>query len=86
VDAIAKDPVKNVAGAREKGLVEYALALSRNPEKGVKAQLDALRKAGLTDEEILQSAQVVAYFNFANRISVGLGVELEPDGDRDYHY
>jgi uncharacterized peroxidase-related enzyme len=87
VEQVASDAGKATAGsARERALVEYALALTRAPSKGVQAQAEALRKAGLKDEEILQAAHIVAYFNFANRLAIGLGVDLEPEGDRDYHY
>ena len=85
VDAVAKDPAKATQG-REHALVAYATNLTKSPDKGVKAEVAALRKQGLKDEEILQAAQVVGYFTFANRIAIGLGVELEPDGERDYHY
>jgi alkylhydroperoxidase family enzyme len=37
-----------------------------------------LRAAGLDDEAILHLAEVVAYFNFINRIADGLGVDPEP--------
>lgn len=86
VEAISRDPKAAKLSPREAALADYALALTRHPEKGVKAQAEALRKAGLKDEEILQAAQVVAYFNYANRLCIGLGVDLEPAGDRDYHY
>lgn len=36
-----------------------------------------LREAGLDDRGIHDFAAVVAYFNFVNRIALGLGVELE---------
>lgn len=86
VQAVAKDATAAAKTAREKALVDYAIALTRHPGAGVKKQVDTLRKAGLKDEEILQAAQVVGYFNFANRLAVGLGVELEPESERDYHY
>jgi len=37
----------------------------------------ALRAAGLGDREILDLAQVVAYFCYANRVATGLGAALE---------
>jgi uncharacterized peroxidase-related enzyme len=86
VDAVAKEPAKAHLTQREKALVDYAMALTRHPEKGVKGQVEALKKAGLKDEEVLQAALVVGYFNYATRIAIGLGVDLEPEGDRDYHY
>jgi uncharacterized protein YciW len=36
-----------------------------------------LRASGLTDRDIVDLNQVVAYFNYVNRIAEGLGVELE---------
>jgi len=43
------------------------------------ADVDALRGAGWSDEEIHDACQVVAYFNFINRIADGLGVDPEPE-------
>lgn len=86
VDALAKDPRAAATAGREKALVEYAAALTTAPGKGAERQVEGLRKAGLKDEEILQAAHVVAYFNFSNRLAIGLGVELEDAAERDYHY
>lgn len=86
VKLVASDPAKAKLSEREAALVHYALALTKHPNKGMKEAVSALRSRGFTDEQILQATQVVAYFNFANRISLGLGVELEADGERDYHY
>lgn len=40
--------------------------------------VDALRAVGLDDRAIVDANQVVAYFNYVNRVADGLGVELEP--------
>jgi alkylhydroperoxidase family enzyme len=40
--------------------------------------LAALRAAGFDDPAILRATEIVAYFNFVNRLADGLGVELEP--------
>jgi alkylhydroperoxidase family enzyme len=45
-----------------------------------------LRDAGLTDEEILRANLIAAYFNFSNRVALGLGVELERGAARSYKY
>jgi len=37
-----------------------------------------LRSQGFTDRELHDAAQVVAYFNYINRIADGLGVDPEP--------
>lgn len=36
-----------------------------------------LREQGWSDLEIHDAAQVVAYFNYINRLADGLGVDLE---------
>ncbi len=42
-----------------------------------RADVESLRRVGLSDLDILQLCEVVAYYAFANRISDGLGVEVE---------
>ena len=41
------------------------------------ADLDVLRDHGFDDDAIHDATQVVAYFNYINRIADGLGVEGE---------
>ena len=41
------------------------------------ADLNALRSAGLDDRAIHDAAQVIAYFNYINRVADSLGVEPE---------
>ena len=41
--------------------------------------IETLREAGWNDREIHDGCQVIAYFNYINRIADGLGVDLEPD-------
>lgn len=40
--------------------------------------MDALRAAGFDDTAIHDAAQVIAYFNYINRVADALGVDLEP--------
>lgn len=63
--------------ARERAMAVYAEKLARTPGAMTGADTDALRTAGLTDREVLDLAQVIAYFAYANRIVLGLGCELE---------
>jgi alkylhydroperoxidase family enzyme len=41
--------------------------------------LEEMRSAGLGDDEVLDAALITAYFNFVNRLAVGLGVELSAE-------
>ncbi len=58
-------------------MVDYALLLTRRPDAIEARHVEALRQAGLSDEEIHRVAAIAAYFNFVNRVAEGLGVELE---------
>ena len=49
------------------------------PGDSREAHVRALREAGLDDSEVLDTTLVVAYFNFVNRIALGLGVEFSDD-------
>jgi uncharacterized peroxidase-related enzyme len=58
-------------------LCEYAEKLTLRPSSVGREDIDRLRAVGLDDEGISSAAQVVAYFNYINRIADGLGVPLE---------
>lgn len=45
-----------------------------------------LKENGLSDAAILDATLVIAYFNFVNRIVLGLGVSLESDNGKGYKY
>jgi uncharacterized peroxidase-related enzyme len=67
----------------DRSLVEYAVKLTRTPHEVTEADVIALREAGLADDDILLVNLIVAYFNFVNRIALGLGVaysEAEVEG------
>lgn len=60
-----------------RAMLEYAAKLTRTPADVRKDDVELLREMGFDEREILDVAQVVAYFNFVNRMADGLGVELE---------
>lgn len=62
----------------EKALCRFAKELTEHPEKSADAGLvNPLKESGFSDREILDATLVIAYFNFVNRIVLGLGVSLE---------
>ena len=63
---------------RMRSLCRYALKLTLHPWDMRNEDLDPLRRLGMTDRDIVDANQVVAYFNYVNRVADGLGVELEP--------
>jgi uncharacterized peroxidase-related enzyme len=74
---LKRDPMTAGENDRERALIAYAVGLTRAPASITSADLETLRQAGLTDAAIHSAAAVTAYFNFVNRIALGLGVELE---------
>ena len=42
-----------------------------------KADVEGLRKNGFDDRAIHDATQVIAYFNYINRIAEGLGIDYE---------
>lgn len=57
----------------------YTRKLSLAPAELVESDLENMRASGLGDGEILEINQVVAYFAYANRTVLGLGVSLAGD-------
>lgn len=60
-------------------LVYYARKLTLLPGSAGKQDIEDLREVGLTDYEIMQAVQIIGYYNYANRLANGLGVELEDE-------
>ena len=59
--------------------LDYAKHLTVSPGQMTQNQLTIMRDAGWDDGEILEINQVAAYFNYANRTVLGLGVHIEGD-------
>lgn len=79
-DAVAGSPETAPLGERHRALVTYALRLTRSPGAVTATDVAALRDAGLGDRGIHDAAAITSYFNFVNRLALGLGVELEAEG------
>lgn len=63
--------------ARARAMLGYADKLTREPQAMVEGDLGPLREQGLDDATILELNQVVAYFAYANRTVLGLGVDTQ---------
>ena len=63
---------------RLSNIVRHAEKLTSAPEAMTESDLGELRAVGLSDEDILDVTLITAYFNFVNRIALGLGVEFTP--------
>jgi uncharacterized peroxidase-related enzyme len=71
-------PEDAFSGAQLAGL-QYAARLTTAADKVTQNDIRALRDSGLDDGEILEINQVTAYFGYANRTVLGLGVGTAGD-------
>ena len=62
---------------KEYALIDYAHKLTLEADTLSKATISYLKSLGYNDGEILEVNQVVAYFNYANRTVMGLGVNTD---------
>ena len=60
---------------RLSNIVRYAEKLTTAPGAMTESDLGELRAEGLSDKDVLDLTMIVGYFNFVNRIAMGLGVE-----------
>jgi len=80
-DAIAADHAGARLEPRVHTALTYAEKLTREPERMTEADVERLREAGWSDEDVMDIAEVAAMFNFTNRMASGLGWEPNPEYD-----
>ncbi len=61
----------------DRALCDFAVKLTLAPAAMGETDIASLRAHGFDDEAITVATQVIAYFNYINRIADGLGVEPE---------
>jgi len=64
---------------RLSNIVRHAEKLTSAPSAMTESDLGELRAVGLADKDILDLTLIVGYFNFVNRIALGLGVEFSAE-------
>ena len=67
-----------VTDAADTAMLDYVEKLTLSPSSVQREDVDGLRAVGFSDADVLDIAQVTAYYAFVNRLAEGLGVELEP--------
>ena len=58
-------------------MLRYARKLTLAPGSMERGDIERLREVGFGDRDILDIAEVTAYYAYVNRIADGLGVETE---------
>ncbi len=77
--ALATDKFEREFTPKQAAGLTYAATVTRAPGAVGQATIDDLRAAGYDDGEILELNQVTAYFAYANRTVLGLGIITEGD-------
>ena len=65
-----------LSAARE-AMLAYCEKLTLRPGEMVAGDVTSLREAGFSDVDVLEIAEVTAYYAYVNRVADGLGVQLE---------
>jgi uncharacterized peroxidase-related enzyme len=63
---------------RRRALLAFAAKLTSAPGEMAPADVERLRAHGLSDTAVSDAIQVVAFFNYVNRIVNAVGIEDEP--------
>ena len=58
---------------RERAMLDFAVKLTDRSSSCTEADVQALREAGWSDEDVMDITEVAAMFNFTNRLASGLG-------------
>ncbi|MGL6279674.1 MAG: peroxidase-related enzyme [Gaiella sp.] len=78
-DQIAADHRSAAISDRMKRALDYALALTRDPASIREQDVERLREAGWSDEDVLDIAEITGLFNMSNRMASGLGWAPNPE-------
>ncbi len=64
---------------RERAMLDFAVKLTEESHRCTREDVDALRAAGWSDEDIFDIAETVGMFNLTNRLASGLGWIPNPE-------
>jgi uncharacterized peroxidase-related enzyme len=78
-DTLASNYKYATVDAKERAMLDYAVKLTLESDRCTEADVERLREAGWSDEDVFDIAQVAAMFNFTNRLASGLGWQPNPE-------
>jgi len=77
--AVAADYREANLTARDRVLLDYAVALTCEPSERKREDVERVREYGFDDAAILKATEITAYYNLVNRVASALGIALEDD-------
>ena len=75
--ALESNVLEPVFNLREQVALRYVRTLTQAPYAVIEQDIHDMRQAGYDDGQILEINQVAAYFSYANRTVLGLGVQTD---------
>ncbi len=80
-EALARDVANDYRGAnlaaRDRVLLDAAVAMTCEPAERRREDIERLREYGFDDLGILKAVEITAFYNGVNRLVLALGIELE---------
>ena len=58
----------------DRAMLDFAVKLTRSPDQCAEADVESLRHAGFSDEDILHITELTAIFNYNGRLANALGL------------
>ncbi len=86
VNQLVKDFTKVDLDPKERAMCNFAVKLTKTPNVMTEADTIALRQADIDDKDILHITLVIGYFNFVNRIALGLDVPFNEEEVKGYKF
>jgi uncharacterized peroxidase-related enzyme len=78
-DRLREDWRTNAPNERARAMLDLAEKLTRDAHGSGPEDLDRLRAAGLSDDDIFDVVETIATFNFTNRLTSALGMHQSPE-------
>ena len=75
---VARDYREADLPARDRVLLDYAVALTCEPAERKLEDVERVREYGFDDAAIVKATEIAAYYNLINRLVCSLGITLEP--------
>ena len=86
IKKLAEDYKQLDLSIKQMAMLSYAVKLTIMPNTVSETDIANLKVHDFTDENILNINLIVSYFNFVNRIVLGLGVKFNEDELKGYKY